>query len=625
LILDKSEGTPFFMEEIVQELVEQGVLKPGASVGWGVTHPTTALQLPTTVQGVLAARIDRLAPDEKALLQQLAVIGREFPLSLVKHVIAQPEDELYRLLSSLQHKEFLYEQPAFPEVEYIFKHALTQEVAYGTVLQERCKVLHEQVGQAIEHLFVGRLDEHYSDLAHHYSRSGNITKAIEYLQRAGQQKVQQSAYPEAVTDFTAALEFLQTMAQTPERAHQELMLQNALALPLMVTKGFTAPEVGAVHTRALALCRQLGETPQLFGALSRAQTFYLTRAELQTARELAERLISLAQRAQNSALLLEAHFGLGTVLYSFGEWVTARAHYEQALALYEPEQWRAALAQGGGVDFGVFSLPYLASILWILGYPDQALRRSREALILAQEGAHPSTTAAVWVNETRLHQFLPDARTVQQQAEAVIALCNEQGFLGLSPWVTVQQGWALAMLGQAEEGISQIHQGLATFRATGAEVWRPYHLALLAEAYGKTGQGEEGLTVLVEALSLADRTGEHMYESEMYRLKGELALQARSPQSLVPSPTFTPQHPVPSAHTETEAEACFLKAIEIARQQQAKSWELRAAMSLTRLWQSQGKHAEARQMLAEIYGWFTEGFDTKDLQEAKVLLEELSH
>jgi predicted ATPase len=275
------------------------------------------------------------------------------------------------------------------------------------------------------------------------------------------------------------------------------------------------------------------------------------------------------------------------------------------------------------MDIGVTSLPYLANVLWVLGYPDQALTRSRAALTLAQEIAHPYTTALVWIVNTVLHQHLHEAQAVQQQAETLITLCNEHGFSALFTGTT-HRGWALAMQGQEEEGIQQIQQGMATDRAIGAEVWRPYHLALLAEAYGKTGQIEEGLTALAEALAAVNKTGERFYEAELYRLKGQLTLQkfqvsgstfqATNPQSL----TLNPQ-------AEAEAEACFHKAIEIARKQQAKSLELRATVSLVRLWQQQSKKDEARQMLAEIYGWFTEGFDTADLKEAKALLEELNH
>jgi predicted ATPase len=492
-------------------------------------------------------------------------------------------------------------------VEYLFKHALTQEVAYGTVLQERRKAIHERPAQAMEAFYHATLDDHYSELAHHYSRSGNMQKAIKYLQRAGEQAVQRSAHAEAISHLTTALTLLRTWAETPERARQELTLQIALATPLVATKGFAAPEVGAVHTRALELCRQVGETPQLFTTLWRERSFYLMRAEVQTARELAERLLPLAQQAQDSALLLEAHFGLASVLYAAGEVVSSCTHLEQALALYDPGQQRAFIARAGG-DLGRGSLSLLANVLWVLGYPDQARQRSREALPLAQDIDPPWSTVVVWAMNVVLHQSLHEAQAVQQQAEAMIALAHEQGFSALLAGATVRRGWALAEQGQAEEGITQMRQGLAASRATGTELWRPYNLAFLAEAYGKIGQAEEGLTALAEALELVDRTGERMYEAELYRLKGELTLQA-SVQSL--------------ATRVKEAEACFQKAIEVARHQSAKSLELRAVMSLSRLWQQQGKQHEAHHMLSEIYGWFTEGFDTKDLQEAKALLEEL--
>ena len=385
----------------------------------------------------------------------------------------------------------------------------------------------------------------------------------------------------------------------------------------MATKGLTAPEMGTVSARALELCQQVGETPQLFGALVGALTFYLIRAELQTARELAERLMSLAQRAQDPALLLDAHWSLACVSYSLGEWISARAHCERAVALYDPGQRHAAI---GLVDSGVTTLTYLANVLWVLGYPDQARTRSRAGLTLAQETAHPQTTALAWTFDTRLYQFLREARTVQQRAEALIMLCDEQGLV-LSPWGIIPQGWALAMQGQAEEGIKQIQQGMAALRATGEELVRPYHLARLAEAYGKAEQAEEGLTALAEALATVNTTGERMYEAELYRLKGELTLQqfmGHGSQLKVTNPQFPP------SPSHTEAEACFQRAIEIARRQSAKSLELRAVMSLCRLWQQQGRKDEARQLLADIYSWFTEGFDTKDLQEAKALLEELS-
>jgi predicted ATPase len=573
------------------------------------------------VQGVLAARIDRLTTDEKALLHQLAVIGRQFPLSLVRHVIPQPEDELYRLLASLQRKEFLYEQPAFPEPDYLFKHALTQEVAYGTVLQDRRKALHERTAQAIESLYRTKLEDHYSQLAYHYSRSGNTPKAVVYLHLAGQQAVQHSANAEAITHLTAALELLKTLPDTPERLQQELTLQIALGVPLTATKGLAAPEVERTYTRARELCRQIGETPQLFPVLFGLWLFYSVRVELRAAQELGEQFLSLAQSAQDPALLLEAHWMVGSTLLWPGELALARAHLEQSITLYDPHQHHS-LAILYGEDPGVACLCFLARILWHLGYQDQALKSSERALALATSLSHPYSLAVVLSWAAALHQLRREVQTVQERAEATLALTSEHEFAFFAAHGMVLRGWALVEQGQGQEGVAQIRQGIAAYRATGAEVERPHWCALLAEAYGKVRQAEEGLTVLAEALAVVDGNGDRYYEAELYRLKGQLTLQ----KFQVSGPKFqVPKSPKSEVRgPEAEAEEDFLKAIEIARKQQAKSLELRAVMSLSRLWQQQGKKDEARQMLAEIYHWFTEGFDTKDLQEAKALLEKLT-
>ena len=397
LILEKTEGTPFFMEEIVQELFEQGILVRDPFVGAKLVSPSspgspalTDLHLPPTVQGVLAARIDRLATEEKALLQQLSVIGREFPLSLVRDAVPQPEEELYRLLSSLQSKEFLYEQPAFPEVEYIFKHALTQEVAYGTVLQERRKALHERTAQAIEALYSSSLEDHYSELAHHYSRSGNTKKAVEYLGLAGQQAVQRSANEEAIVHLTAARELLKALPDTPEHAQQELALLITLGPALMATKSPAVRELEQVYTRAQELCQQVGETPQLFPVLSGLCVFHMVRGAFRTGHELAEQFLRLAQRIQDPAFLPEAHLLVGQSLFYFcGEFAAARHHFEQGIACYDPKQHRSQAFLYGVADPGVFCRTEVAHALWLLGYPEQARQRSQEALRLARELAHP--------------------------------------------------------------------------------------------------------------------------------------------------------------------------------------------------------------------------------------------
>jgi predicted ATPase len=337
--------------------------------------------------------------------------------------------------------------------------------------------------------------------------------------------------------------------------------------------------------------------------------FYELRAELRAAQELGEQLLSLAQSAQDPALLLVAHFALADTLLWPGQLSRARAHLEQSITLYDPHQHHS-LALLYGTDPGVDCLCFLARILWHLGYQDQALKSSERALALATSLSHPYSLALVHSWAAALHQLRREAQIVQERAEAALALSSEHEIAFFAAHGLVLRGWALVEQGQGREGVAQIRQGLAAYRATGAELERPHWCALLAEACGRVGQAEEGLTVLAETLAVVEENGDRYYEAELYRLKGELTLQQARVQRRESS-------------VQKEAEECFWKAIEIARKQRAKSLELRAVMSLGRLWQQQGKRQEAHHMLAEIYHWFTEGFDTTDLQEAKALLESL--
>ena len=363
------------------------------------------------------------------------------------------------------------------------------------------------------------LDDHYSELAHHYTRSGNTQKAVEYLHLAGQQAVQRSANAEAITHLTTALELLTTLPDTHERAQQELMLHVTLGVPLQATRGFSSPEVKATYIRARELCQQVGKTRQLFSVLFGLRTFHLVRGELHAARELAEQLLGLAQREQDPALLLEAYRALGSTLFHLGEFGAARAHLEQSLTLYDPQRHRSHVFLYG-MEPGVLGLSYAALVLWHLGYPAQALEKSKAACTLAQELSHPFSLAIARVYAALLHQFRRERALTQEWAEAGIALAREQGFPVWLGQGAVLQGWALAEQGQSEEGITQIRQGLATYQAIGAGIFQSYSLALLAEAYGKAGQAEEGLAALAEALTVVDNSGEQFYEAEMYRLKG---------------------------------------------------------------------------------------------------------
>src|SRR5262245_24564718 len=333
LILAKTEGTPFFMEEVVQTLAEEGVLR-GDLGHYRVEKAPTELHISPTVQGVLAARIDRLAQEEKAFLQHLAVIGREFPLGLVRQVVTQPEEELYRILASLQNKEFLYEQPAFPEVEYSFKHALTQEVAYRSVLLERRKVLHERIGGTIETLYTRSLDEHLTELAHHFSQSGNASKALQFLERAGEQAARRSAVDEAIMYLTRALETLQALPPGEPRDRRELGLRMQLSVSL-AAKGVGLEERGRVLERARALASRLGTTQELVEVMWQLCQYHIERQQLSAARVLAVETLPLAESTGDIALILEAEYNLGETAFWLGHWTEAAQHWQRTLSLYE--------------------------------------------------------------------------------------------------------------------------------------------------------------------------------------------------------------------------------------------------------------------------------------------------
>jgi predicted ATPase len=590
------------------------------------------LQIPPTVQGILAARIDRLAPDEKALLQQLSVIGRQFPLSLIRQVIAQPEADLYRRLASLQHKEFLYEQPAFPESEYIFKHALTQEVAYNSVLLERRKALHEQTARAIEALYRTTTDDHYGELAHHFSRSGNTPKAVEYLQLAGQQAARQSANAEAIVHLTTALALLHTMPETADRARQELSLCLSLGASSIATKGYGAAEVEQSYTRAQELCLQVGEPHQVTHVLFGRWTFTATQGNHTAARALGEQFLTIAHQHQDTTLTLVAHVVMGGALLFLGEFAPAQVHLNQAWSLYNPEHHRDLTYQAGQ-NPGLTALGFATEALWCRGYPDQALERVHHVLSVAHALAHPLSLADALTHVAFVHLFRHEDQEAHAQTEALLTLAHKHGFAGYLGSGACLQGWALVERGersgareQREAGLVQIREGLATWQATGAEISVPLLLGVLAQGSAQGGQAEAGLEVIAEALAMVEKNEERWNEAELYRIKGELTFahevksqKSKSKSQKSENPNLQSAFPNP----QSEAEACFLKAIEISRRQQAKSLELRASTSLARLWRSQGKHAEAHQVLSEIYNWFTEGFDTKDLQEAKGLLEEL--
>jgi predicted ATPase len=601
-IVARTDGVPLYVEELTKMLLESDLLEEEAD-HYALAGSLSSVAIPATLQDSLMARLDRL-PMVREVAQLGAVLGREFAYEMLRALAAVEESTLQDRLGQLVGAELLYQRGRPPRAKYMFKHALIQDAAYASLLRRTRQQYHQQIAQMLEAEFPETVEAEPELVAHHYTEAGLNEQAVGYWHQAGKRATQRSANVEAINHLSKGLEVLMSLPDTLERARQELDVQTTLGPVLMAVKGFAFPDTERAYARARELCQQVGETPQLFPVLHGLFRIHMSRAELQATRELAEELFSLAQRAQDSALLLESHRVLGQTMFWLGENVPAREHLEQGMALYDPQQHRSH-AFLYGQDPGVACQSFAAWPIWVLGYPDRALQSIHEALTLAQEFTHPFSLAFALTMALLLHQFRREAQAVQERAEAVIAISTEQGFPFWLAYGTILRGWALTAQGQGAEGIAQVRQGLVAHRVTRSELQRPYFLALLAEAYGEVGQPEEGLTVLVEALARVDNTGERYWEAELYRRKGELLL-------------------IQQGQKVGEAEECFRQALDTARRQQAKSLELRAAMSLSRMWQQQGKQEEAHKLLAEVYGWFTEGFDTADLKEAKILLEKLA-
>lgn len=628
MIHQRTEGNPLFMVNVVDHLLAQEALEETAE-GWVVSGEVAEIEerVPETLRQMIERQLDHLSSEEQQVLEVASVARTEFSAAAVAAGMEAAVEEVERCCAELARRGHFLQASGTAEwpdgtvaTSYQFLHALYQQVLYERIPVSQRIRLHRCIGERKEQGYGEQAGEIAAELAFHFEQGRDYRRAIRYLQQAGENVLRRSANAEAIGHLSRALELLQRLPDTPERVQQEVALQITLAMPLAATKGYAAPEVERAYTRARELCQEVGETPQLFPVLWGLCVFYWVRGELETARGPAEQLLRLAQRVQDPALLLQAHMALGNTLLFLGEFPLARTHTEQGIALYNSQRHSAQTSLYRGPDIGVICLARAAQVLWLLGYPTQALQRSGEALTLAQELSHSWDLTWALEYAALLHQLRGEGQLTRERTEEVIALAREQGFVPALADATVLRGWVLAAQGRGEEGIAQIREGLAAYQALGAKPAWTYYLALLAEAYGKGGRPEEGLHVLNEALGLVHKNGERFYEAELYRLAGELSLRigaagtGRSGDKELLSDSPIPRFPVSSP------EACFLKAIEIAQRQSAKSLELRASISLARLWQAQGKAKQAHKMLAEIYTWFTEGFDTADLQEAKALL-----
>ena len=584
-IVDRTDGVPLFIEELTKSVLESGAPLVG---------------IPTTLHDSLMARLDRLA-SARAVAQTGAAIGREFSYQLLRAVSASPEDELRAGLARLVASELVLQRGSPPNALYTFKHALVQDTAHGSLLRSARQQLHAQIAEALEAHSPELMETQPELFAQHYAEAGFVEKSVAYWGRAGHRSAARSALAEAAAQFYKGLDQLALLPGNRQRQQQELEFWSALGAVLRWVKGYAAPETGQAFARARKLWEQLGSPSEFLHIPYGQSRYHAFRVELDLALRLDEDLLSLSRKRDDSAGLVLGHYSFGRNLMYAGRLVLSRSHLEEVLALYDPMAHRS-LGHQTGSHPQVVSQGYLGIVLFCLGFPDQALGRSNAAIVEARRLAHPPSLAVSLMFGVRLLSFFGDDVPLDQQVAQLVGVASEQGFPQYRAWGTIYRGLAKVKNGDVAEGMSFLRSGLAAYRSTGAELWMPYFIALLAGACEIVGQVEQALALLDDALQIVERTGERWFAAELNRVKGQLLLRQGDSWA---------------------AEELYRKALRIAWEQEARLWELRAAVSLARLWHDQGRRAEARDLLAPVYGWFTEGFGTPDLKEAKALLDEL--
>jgi predicted ATPase len=606
----RTEGNALFLVNIVEHLVQQELVIQRAGE-WTLRPEAAAAvtSLPEGLQQLLLRRVEELKPEVRQMLEAASVVGEEFAVAAVAEGVQYSVEDIEAQCEALAvQQHFLADAglTVWPDGTrtgvYRFRHALYHQVLYERLGTTRRVQLHRRIGARLEAGYGARAGEIAAQLAVHFERGSETQLAVHYWQQAADNATRRKAYHEAVATLRKGLALLAMLPESRERTQSELALQLNLGELVMAVQGRASLEASEVYTRAQALGQQVGEPRQRFRALWGLIAVYNGLGHLHTAAELGRQLLDLAQRQHDAVLVQESHVRVGGNALYHGDLVAARAHLEQSLEVSAvPHSTSTLLA--GRLHPRVTSYAWLLRPLWALGYADQAQRRCQEVLALGQHLGHTPSLALVEYFAAMLSQARRDVAATYARADALMAFATAQGLVHRVEQGRILLGWALAMQGDAAAGVRQIHQGLA-HQDMEIKLGRPHRLSLLAEAYGQAGQPEVGLQVLAEALALVGATEERWWEAELHRLKGELLLQLAIPEGL-------------------QAEACFQQALDVARSQQAKSLELRAAMSLSRLWQQQGQRAAARTLLAPLYDWFTEGFDTADLQEAKALLEAL--
>ncbi|HTQ80899.1 MAG TPA: AAA family ATPase, partial [Thermoanaerobaculia bacterium] len=596
-IVVKTDGVPLFVEELTKMVLASGLLVEHSD-RYALAGPLPPLAIPTSLQDSLMARLDRLSA-VREVVQLGAVIGREFTWETMAEVCSLDASTLGRELGQLVKAELLYQRGVPPLATYVFKHALIQDAAYGSLLKGARQQYHQRIAGTLERRS-GVSEARPELLAHHYTEAGLPERAVPYWLLAGRRANERSANLEAIGHLERGLCLLQTLLPSPERDRQELDLRTVLGPALVAARGFAVPEVEENYARAQTLCEQVGDAPQLFWVLRGLWSFYLVRVSLKTALDLGERMMRLAEARADRALLFEAHLGIGLPLLFLGEFEASLRHLERGIALDSPDRDRSPTSFTG-LDVAATSVAISGVALWHLGYPERARARCAEAIELARASGHPYSLADALSLAAQLHYFLRESGAVRALAGDLLLLSEDKGF-HLAAHGKVQLGWAQVEEGE-EEGLDRVLEGIAGFRAAGARLSEMNFLSQLVEVYARRGRLAEARRTLEEALSLLGSVGGRFFWTpELHRLAGELALAAGTPD---------------------EAQASFEKALQAARDMGSKGLELRAAVSLGRLWQERGEPHRARDLLSPALAEFPEEAEVTDLRNAQILLADL--
>jgi class 3 adenylate cyclase/predicted ATPase len=606
-IIKRSDGIPLFIEEMTKAVLEAESQGAAEQTIAAIPSPTRAV--PASLHASLMARLDRLGA-AKEVAQIGAAIGREFSHALVAAVARKQDAELQSALDRLIEAGLLFRQGVPPHATYLFKHALVQDAAYGTLLREPRRALHARIAETIEGQFSDIAESEPELLAHHCTEAGLIEKAALLWGKAGQRSIERSALVEAVAQLTRALDQFTTLPSTPALRRDEIKLQVALITPLIHVNGYAAPETKAAAERARLLIEQanakgeaLEDSLLIFSALYGLWGANLVAFNGDVIRELAAQCLALAEKQGTTVPLMIGHRLMGASLMVTGDIAEGRTHYDQAIALYDPVEHRP-LATRFGQDVGVAILSFRSLALWLLGYPEAALADLTQALKDAREIGQAATLMFAQFHTSLTDILCAKYAAANAQSNEVVRLADEKGAAIWKAFGRMEKGCVLALSGKASEAIQMITSGITTYRSTGSRAYLPFFLSHLARAEAELGQFDDAWRYMGEAMVAIETTNERWFEAEANRIAGQVALLSPEPNAV-------------------KAQTYFERALAVARAQQAKSWELRAAMSMARLWRDQGKRQQARELLAPVYGWFTEGFDTRDLKAAKTLLDEL--